>query len=43
MIIGIDTGGTNVDGVLLDETGICGTAKVPNTQTRESIVAVVRA
>ena len=43
MIIGIDTGGTNVDGVLIDEDGICGTAKVPNTETRASIEEVIDA
>ncbi|MFW6383866.1 MAG: hydantoinase/oxoprolinase family protein [Halodesulfurarchaeum sp.] len=43
MIVGIDTGGTNVDGVVLDETGICGTAKVPNTETRASIEEVLEA
>ncbi|MFB6110882.1 MAG: hydantoinase/oxoprolinase family protein [Halodesulfurarchaeum sp.] len=41
MIVGIDTGGTNVDGVVLDDEGICGTAKVPNTETRASIVEVI--
>ncbi|MDR5656949.1 hydantoinase/oxoprolinase family protein [Halodesulfurarchaeum sp. HSR-GB] len=43
MIIGIDTGGTNVDGVVLNEDGVCGTAKVPNTETRASIEAVIEA
>ncbi|MEF8771730.1 hydantoinase/oxoprolinase family protein [Halodesulfurarchaeum sp.] len=43
MIVGIDTGGTNVDGVVLDKTGICGTAKVPNTETRASIEEVIEA
>jgi N-methylhydantoinase A len=43
VIIGIDTGGTNVDGVLIDEDGICGTAKVPNTETRASIEEVIDA
>lgn len=43
MIVGIDTGGTNVDGVVLDEEGVCGTAKVPNTETRASIVEVIEA
>lgn len=43
MIIGIDTGGTNVDGVVLDGTGICSTAKVPNTETRASIEEVIEA
>ncbi len=41
MIIGIDTGGTNVDGVLLSEAGVEATAKVPNRETRESIATVL--
>ncbi|UWG47915.1 N-methylhydantoinase A/acetone carboxylase, betasubunit [Halanaeroarchaeum sp. HSR-CO] len=41
MIIGIDTGGTNVDAVLVDEHGIANAAKVPNTARRESIEAVL--
>ncbi len=43
MIIGIDTGGTNVDGVVLESSRICGTAKVPNTETRASIEEVIEA
>ncbi|MFB6268161.1 MAG: hydantoinase/oxoprolinase family protein [Halodesulfurarchaeum sp.] len=43
MILGIDTGGTNVDAVALDATGIHGTAKVPNEETAESVEAVVSA
>jgi len=43
VIVGIDTGGTNVDGVVLDGSGICGTAKVPNTETRASIEEVIEA
>ncbi len=41
MIIGIDTGGTNVDAVVMDDQGIRGRAKVPNRETRDSIRAVL--
>jgi len=41
VILGIDTGGTNVDAVLLDNRGIRGTAKVPNRETRASIRSVL--
>ncbi|MFB6153280.1 MAG: hydantoinase/oxoprolinase N-terminal domain-containing protein [Halodesulfurarchaeum sp.] len=41
MILGIDTGGTNVDAVALDASGIHGTAKVPNEETAESVETVV--
>ncbi|MFW6002833.1 MAG: hydantoinase/oxoprolinase family protein [Halanaeroarchaeum sp.] len=41
MIIGIDTGGTNVDAVLVDEGGVANAAKVPNADRRESIEAVL--
>lgn len=41
VIVGIDTGGTNVDAVVLDDQGIRGRAKVSNRQTRESVRAVL--
>lgn len=41
MLIGIDTGGTNVDAVVLDDEGVLDTAKVPNRETRQSIAAVL--
>ncbi|MFB6125351.1 MAG: hydantoinase/oxoprolinase family protein [Halanaeroarchaeum sp.] len=41
MIIGIDTGGTNVDAVLIDERGVVSKAKVPNAETRTSIATVL--
>lgn len=41
MIIGIDTGGTNVDAALVAEDGIANTAKVPNDDRRETIEAVL--
>lgn len=41
MIIGIDTGGTNVDATLVEEAGVANAAKVPNTDRRESIEAVL--
>lgn len=43
MILGIDTGGTNVDAVALDADGIRATAKVANRQTRESVRDVLEA
>ncbi|MFW6385046.1 MAG: hydantoinase/oxoprolinase family protein [Halodesulfurarchaeum sp.] len=42
MIIGIDTGGTNVDAVILDDRGVHGKAKVPNERTQDSIEAVLK-
>jgi N-methylhydantoinase A len=41
VIIGIDTGGTNVDAALVGEDGVVDTAKVPNAETRESIEDVL--
>ncbi|MFB6134628.1 MAG: hydantoinase/oxoprolinase family protein [Halanaeroarchaeum sp.] len=41
MIVGIDTGGTNVDAVLIDEDGVVNKAKVTNAETRESIESVL--
>lgn len=41
MIIGIDTGGTNVDAALLDADGVAAKAKVPNAETRSSVEGVL--
>ncbi|MFB6093760.1 MAG: hydantoinase/oxoprolinase family protein [Halanaeroarchaeum sp.] len=41
MIIGIDTGGTNVDAALVAEDGVRANAKVENRETTESIEAVL--
>ncbi|MFW5918676.1 MAG: hydantoinase/oxoprolinase family protein [Halanaeroarchaeum sp.] len=41
MIIGIDTGGTNVDAALVGADGVVDTAKVPNAETGESIEDVL--
>ncbi|MFB6070912.1 MAG: hydantoinase/oxoprolinase family protein [Halanaeroarchaeum sp.] len=41
MIIGIDTGGTNVDAALIDADGVVTKAKVPNAETRDSIESVL--
>lgn len=41
MIVGIDTGGTNVDAALVNERGIANSAKVPNAEPRESIESVL--
>jgi len=41
VIIGIDTGGTNVDAALIDADGVVSTAKVPNAETGERIEAVL--
>ncbi|MFB6132185.1 MAG: hydantoinase/oxoprolinase family protein [Halanaeroarchaeum sp.] len=43
MIVGIDTGGTNVDAALVSERGVANTAKVPNAEPRDSIEAVLAA
>lgn len=41
MILGIDTGGTNVDAVLVDHGDVVDKAKVPNVDTRASIESVL--
>ncbi|MFB6352826.1 MAG: hydantoinase/oxoprolinase family protein [Halobacteriales archaeon] len=43
MILGIDTGGTNVDAVLVDDGRVAAKAKVPNDRTRESVESVLAA
>jgi len=43
VILGIDTGGTNVDAVLVEDGAVVAQAKVPNAGARDSIEAVLSA